>query len=104
MVCAAGLWRRAEGVNEVAMGACEKLRVAASLCVLAVVEEVRVGRERALERQRVADLEAMIVVCVWDVLELLRIDLQMFSSESQSRCFALLSNDAASAVAAEDKV
>lgn len=61
---AAGLWRRAEGDNEVAMGACEKLRVAAaSLCVLATVEEVRVGRERALDRQRVADLEAMIVVC-----------------------------------------
>ena len=49
-----------------AMGACEKLRVAAaaaSRCVLVAVEEVRVGRERALVRQRVADLEAMIVVC-----------------------------------------
>ena len=91
----------------VAMGACEKLRVAAaSLCVLAAVEEVRVGRERALDRQRVADLEAMIVVCrlcCWSCL-LGRMDLQMFSSESQSRCFALLSNDAASAFAAEGKV
>jgi len=37
-------------------------------------------------------------------VELLRIDLQMFSSESQSRCFALLSNDAASAFAAEGKL
>jgi hypothetical protein len=46
------------------MGACEKLRVAAaSLCVLAAVEEVRVGRESALVRQRVADLEAMVGVC-----------------------------------------
>ena len=64
VVCAAGLWRRAEGDNEVAMGACEKLRVAAaSLCVLVAVEDVRVGRERALKRQRVTDLEAMMVVC-----------------------------------------
>ena len=48
----------------VAMGACEKLRVAAaSLCVLAVVEDLRVGRERALDKQRVTDLEAMFVVC-----------------------------------------
>lgn len=62
--CVAGLWRRAEGDNVVAMGACEKLRVAAaSLCVLAAVEEVVVGREMALEKQRVTDLEAMIVVC-----------------------------------------
>jgi hypothetical protein len=28
-----------------------------------VVEEVRVGRERALDRQRDTDLEAMVVVC-----------------------------------------
>jgi hypothetical protein len=46
---------------------CEKLRavvVAASLCVLVVAEEVRVGRERTLDRQRVADLDAMVVaVC-----------------------------------------
>jgi hypothetical protein len=52
----------------VAMGACEKLRVAAaaaSLCVLAAVDEVRVGRERALDRQRDTDLEAMVVVCKW---------------------------------------
>ena len=62
--CAAGLWRRAEGDNVVAMGACEKLRVAAaSLCVLVAVDEVRVGRERALDKQRVTDLEAMVVVC-----------------------------------------
>lgn len=85
----------------VAMGACEKLRVAAaSLCVLAAVEELRVGRERALDKQRVADLEAMIVVCRLCGSEFL----QMFSSESQSRCFDLLSNDAASAFAAEDKL
>ena len=46
------------------MGACEKLRVAAaSLCVLAAPEDVRVGRERALDKQRVTDLEAMVVVC-----------------------------------------
>ena len=64
MVCAAGLWRREEGDNVVAMGACEKLRVAAaSLCVLVAVDEVRVGRERALDKQRVTDLEAMIVLC-----------------------------------------
>jgi hypothetical protein len=57
-----------EGDNVLAMGACEKLRVAAaSLCVLVAVEEVKVGRERALVRQRVADLEAMIVVCRWCV-------------------------------------
>jgi hypothetical protein len=63
-VCVAGLWRRVEGDNEVAMGACEKLRVvvAANLCVLAVVDELIVGRERALVRHRVADLEAMVVV------------------------------------------
>lgn len=60
----AGLWRWVEGDSVVAMGAWEKLRVAAaSLCVLAVVEEVRVGRERALDRQRDTDLEAMVVVC-----------------------------------------
>jgi len=56
-----------EGDNEGARGACEKLRVvvaAASLCVLVVAEELSVGRERALERHRVADLEAMVVVCV----------------------------------------
>ena len=88
----------------VAMGACEKLRVAAaSLCVLAAVEELRVGRERALDKQRVTDLEAMVVRCRLCGREF-RTDLQMFSSESQSRCFALLSNDAASAFAAEDKL
>jgi hypothetical protein len=50
--CVAGLWRRVEGDNEVAMGACEKLRVvaAASRCVLVVAEELNVGRERTLER------------------------------------------------------
>ena len=88
----------------VAMGACEKLRVAAaSLCVLAVVEDLRVGRERALDKQRVTDLEAMVVRCRLCGREF-RTDLQMFSSESQSRCFALLSNDAASAFAAEGKL
>jgi hypothetical protein len=64
---AAGLWRRVEGDNVVAMGACEKLRVAAavvSLCVL-VAGDVQVGRDRALERQRVAGLEAMLRMCVW---------------------------------------
>jgi hypothetical protein len=58
-----GLWRWVEGDSVVAMGACEKLRVAAaSLCVLVAVDEVRVGRERALDKQRVTDLEAMVVV------------------------------------------
>jgi len=66
VVCKAGLWRWVEGDNVLAMGACEKLRVvvaAASRCVLVAVEEARVGRETALVRQRVADLEAMVVVC-----------------------------------------
>ena len=48
----------------VAMGACEKLRVAAavvSLWVL-VAGDVQVGRDSALERQRVAGLEAMFIV------------------------------------------
>ena len=65
VVCAAGLWRWVEDDNVVAMGAWEKLRVvvaAASLCALVAVDEGRLERERALERQRVADLEAMIVV------------------------------------------
>jgi hypothetical protein len=47
----------------------------------------------------------MVVVCGGCVGAAgFKMDLQMFSSESQSRCFALLSNDAASAFAAEDKV
>jgi len=60
------LWRRAEGVNVVATGACEKLRVAAavvSLCVR-VAGDVQVGRDSALERQRFAGLEAMLRVIV----------------------------------------
>lgn len=49
----------------VAMGACEKLRVAAavvSLCVR-VAGDDQVGRDSALERQRVAGLDAMLFVC-----------------------------------------
>jgi hypothetical protein len=56
------LWRRAEGVNVVVMGACEKVRVAAAVvsrCVR-VAGDVQVGRESALERQRDAGLVAML--------------------------------------------
>jgi hypothetical protein len=72
----------------VAMGACEKLRVAAavvSLCVR-VAGEDQVGRDSALERQRVADLEAMLCEC--DVVPrrmlMLRLKYRVADVKSQS--------------------
>jgi hypothetical protein len=72
-----GLWRRVEGDSVVAIGACEKLRVAAAVvsrCVRAA-DDVQVGRDRALERQRVAGLEAMLLFV--NVVECLRLMLML---------------------------
>lgn len=81
----------------VAMGACEKLRVAAavvSLWVL-VAGDVQVGRDSALERQRVAGLEAMIFVCVGVSRKMLMLasKYRVADVAKSTRCFALLSND-----------
>lgn len=90
---AAGLWRRVEGDSVVAI---EKVRVVAAVarrCVRVAEEDVRDGREKALDRQRVADLEAILVVVV-DVVCVeygsmvvggIQVDLQMLESASQSR-------------------
>jgi hypothetical protein len=91
----AGLWRWEDGSNETAMGACEKLRVVMelSLCVLPTAEDLIVGHERDLEKQRVADLEAMIVMCeVLVVVEGRSTNVRVGVAKSPR--FTLLSNDA----------
>lgn len=93
----AGRWRRVEGDSVVAIGAWEKVRVVAAVarrCVLVAEVDVREGRARALDRQRDADLEAILGVVVVVVLCVVgnnvvvggvQADLQMLSSASQSR-------------------